>query len=414
MPNTGVMIHARRPPSGGDAAILCGAEPEAVCLAFTDMNAIILDTGNPSNNFTGNINDVPGLTIVTLLDTGDTPDKKWVRNSNNIMVLATPMRTHYNVAGVAQGVLLERVHKNAALWSDDFTDAVWVKTNMSTAKTATGPDGIGSSATTLTANAANATALQSVTESFSSNWITTVFCRRRTGTGDVEFTDDNSTFVTLTGLDTTWRRFNIPTSLVAQTATFGMRLVTSGDEVDVWGWNADANLQGGLTLEQSPVSTTTVEVELGSDDLNIVIANTPVQTMTATGDEYTVFVEYQGIGSRNGPRLCSINDGTVSDQIKLERFGGVLQFQSATSIGSTGTVNDTTVADEDFHKSSCAWAEDDVEMVTDGSVIGTDSTADLLGDDCINIRIGFWHFPIRSISIVPRRKSQAEMITETT
>ncbi|PAQ09742.1 hypothetical protein, partial [Mesorhizobium temperatum] len=83
------------------------------------------------------------------------------------------------------GILTEDQRVNLALWGSDLTNAVWVKTNITAAKTATGITGVANSATTLTATAANGTALQSIT-SASASRITYCWIKRRTGTGTVE------------------------------------------------------------------------------------------------------------------------------------------------------------------------------------------------------------------------------------
>ena len=90
------------------------------------------------------------------------------------------------------GVLIEEQRTNLCLYSDDFTNAAWVKTNLTAAKTATGPDGVTNSASTLTATAANATARQDVT-SASAARITSMFVKRRTGTGAVYLSQGGTT-----------------------------------------------------------------------------------------------------------------------------------------------------------------------------------------------------------------------------
>jgi hypothetical protein len=89
-------------------------------------------------------------------------------------------------------VLVEEARTNLCLYSDDFTNAAWVKSNLTAAKTATGPDGVANSASTLTATAANATARQNIT-SASAARITSMFVKRRTGTGAVTLSQGDVT-----------------------------------------------------------------------------------------------------------------------------------------------------------------------------------------------------------------------------
>ncbi len=61
------------------------------------------------------------------------------------------------------GLLSEEARTCENLWSRDLTNAAWVASNMTTAKNFAGLDRIANSCTTLTAGAANATLLQSIT-----------------------------------------------------------------------------------------------------------------------------------------------------------------------------------------------------------------------------------------------------------
>lgn len=119
-------------------------------------------------------------------------------------------RNHNPTTLAALGVLVEEQRTNLCLYSDDFTNAAWVKSNLTAAKTATGPDGVANSASTLTATAANATARQDIT-SASAARITSMFVKRRTGTGAVTVSQGETTgseLVTNGGFatDTDWTK----------------------------------------------------------------------------------------------------------------------------------------------------------------------------------------------------------------
>lgn len=93
---------------------------------------------------------------------------------------------------VNYGYWPEEARTNSAIYSDDLTNAAWVKTSMTAAKTATGADGVANSATTLTATAANGYARQEIT-SASAQRITSTFVKRRTGTGVVTMAQGETT-----------------------------------------------------------------------------------------------------------------------------------------------------------------------------------------------------------------------------
>jgi hypothetical protein len=138
---------------------------------------------------------------------------------------------HAPGTGERRGLLLEPGRTNAALRAQDFTQAAWVKTNITAARDVIDLRGLANSASRLTATANNATVLQSITAA-SATRITSFYLRRITGTGTVEITQNggtNWTAVTLTG---DWQRFSIPFATITN-PQIGIRIGTSGDVVAV-------------------------------------------------------------------------------------------------------------------------------------------------------------------------------------
>ncbi len=128
---------------------------------------------------------------------------------------------------------------NQALYSQLFSNAAWVKTNITLTASQTDPSA-GTEAFTLTAGAANATMLQSVVLTGTLNRTFSIYLKRKTGTGNISITVDGATYSveTTTG---SWARFD--TTLTASgTVTCGVKIATSGDEV----YAAWAQLEDGL------------------------------------------------------------------------------------------------------------------------------------------------------------------------
>lgn len=105
-------------------------------------------------------------------------------------------------------------------------------------------------ASTLVADAANATYLQAVTAN-AADYTFSVFLRRVTGTGDVQIQAGSGTYVTQT-ITSTWARYTVTQTLAAGSRTAGIRLVTSGDQVEVWG----AQLEQRSSVTAYQVTTT--------------------------------------------------------------------------------------------------------------------------------------------------------------
>ncbi len=161
-----------------------------------------------------------------------------------------PVVSSGTAASTQLGIWQEPARLNVAQWSRDLSQAArWTVASMTCTKTATGMRNDVNGASTCTATGANGTVLQAITyAAFTAN--TSFHIKRRTGTGTVEVTRDNGvTWSAVTGLSTTlWKRVvsaEVPgcaggnciviaamTSGIAN-PTIGIRLVTSGDAVDV-------------------------------------------------------------------------------------------------------------------------------------------------------------------------------------
>lgn len=122
---------------------------------------------------------------------------------------------------------------NLLTYTQEFDNAAWTKSNITvTANSDTGNDGT-TTADTLTAGAANATALRSFTASAVA-YTFSVYLKRKTGTGNIQITVDGTTYSTVT-VTSTLTRFSTTLTPSAGTRTAGIRIVTSGDEVYAWG-----------------------------------------------------------------------------------------------------------------------------------------------------------------------------------
>ena len=88
------------------------------------------------------------------------------------------------------GVFIEDTATNLVLHDRDLSQAAWTKANVTCTKTATGVDGVASSASRCTATGAGGTVLQSLVVGAATR-NTSMYLRRGTGTGAVSVTRDN-------------------------------------------------------------------------------------------------------------------------------------------------------------------------------------------------------------------------------
>jgi hypothetical protein len=130
------------------------------------------------------------------------------------------------------GVTHAKAEENLLIQSQNYSSD-WTVTNLTPITSKTAPD-TSASATEFTASAGNATLTQSVPV-VAGDHTFSVWLRRVTGTGNVDISaHSGGTWVTQT-LTSTWTRFSVTQTLTAGTRTPGVRVVTSGDVIEVWG-----------------------------------------------------------------------------------------------------------------------------------------------------------------------------------
>lgn len=201
--------------------------------------------------------------------TGNVPSGMFTHNGTNEAITTTRASNAYcsksdgtivlvanNVPRIEYyGLRAEPASSNIVTDPRDLTTVNWTKTNT-TATRSTGADGVASSGSTITATGVNGTALQSIILGSSQN-TTSMYIKRRTGTGTVSVTRDNGgTWTDVSGSisSTEWRRVQnkcrsaaamyntrgIPNcievtnlSAVSINPTVGFRLGANGDAIDV-------------------------------------------------------------------------------------------------------------------------------------------------------------------------------------
>jgi hypothetical protein len=264
-------------------------------------------------------------------------------------------------------LLMEAGSTNLCLWSTDLTNAAWVKTTMTTALTATGPFGYVNNATTCTATAANATALQSITNA-SSTKITTVFLKRRTGTGNVDLTQDNGTTWATVGITSSWARYGIAEATVLN-PTIGIRLVTNGDAVDVAFWQCENTAVARAAT--SPYPTFAVTQTRAAD--NYVFLLSAIPTLAAEYSLYMRFAHPTMVGVTQSP--VALTDGTANEQSKFAVSSGTLRLSVidggsslASIVGSAPVANTLFSAAGRFKLNDCAQSQNGGAVTTDTTV----------------------------------------------
>ena len=318
-------------------------------------------------------------------------------------------RLDYPASGGCPALLVEPAATNLALHSRDLTNAAWVKSNVTAAKTALGADAVASGATTLTASAASGTVLQTIT-SASSDRIFSAYVRRRTGTGTVEITQDNGTTWTPITLTTSYQKFTTPTGTITNPIV-GFRISTSGDEIDV-----DFTQQETGTVATSAIPTVASTVTRNAD----VISKTGVSGFIGQ-TEGTIYAE---VDIRNFAAVgvfLAISDGGTN-RIELNRRTDSKIYANRTSTTQSGNTEISSSAlSTGIYKVAFAYASGNSALFVNGVQIGSNATQTFTFGSMGKINIGtnrldsgFFNDRISAAAIYTSRLSNAELAALTT
>lgn len=316
----------------------------------------------------------------------------------------------YDIAELAYGLLVETTATNLALQASDFTDASWTKSNMTTALTSTGPDGVANSASRLTATAGNATALQSIT-SASAARISSVYLKRITGSGNIDITQDNGGTWTTVSITNSWARYSLPLATLANPIV-GIRIVTSGDAVDAALFQHETNPDANIVT--SPIPTFTVPVTRAADKFSKALTAIPFSTT-----EGTVYIKATARAS-TGAGYWNIRK-TVEDFVDsmyLWINSNVFTYNAYDSTGTPQAAIGTDIHTPGTrYQISTAWKVDDYARSIDGAAPRTD-TSGTIPVSMTLFRLGLtWadsqplNGNIKKLVYVPRRVTDSDLPT---
>lgn len=172
-------------------------------------------------------------------------------------------------------------YTNRCLWSQDFSNVVWVSGGGGIAVSANSiaaPDTYSTvTADTLTASGANGTLIQDLGTVTSAAKTGGLWLKRKTGTGNIDLTMDGGSTWTTKSVTTTWTKFSVTQTLANE--DFGIRIVTSGDAV--YAWNAqvetDSVLHADILTQSAAISANNdSSIKLYSNDYSTTTTNQPV------------------------------------------------------------------------------------------------------------------------------------------
>lgn len=277
------------------------------------------------------------------------------------------------------GLLSELPATNLALRSRDFANAAWTAVNITVAQTSNGADGTANGAARLTAGAANGTLLQVVTGSAVAR-VVSFYIKRITGSGAVGICQDGVTFTDISAqLNSTG--FTLVSLAATQlNPSFGIRLSTSGDAVDV----------DFAQLETGPIATSPIVTAGATATRNADVCTMTVQPAVSYGALYA--------------QIRTVNDhATVEAFLELSNVAGTdnvtLRRSSAASLqgrikitGVATNANDGVVSDNAVSKVMISWSPGSIRDLSNGGTVSSGAPGTLtagpnvlfLGCDDIN------------------------------
>lgn len=301
------------------------------------------------------------------------------------VVNANLPRLYYD-AGVPLGIAAEDDRTNEAQYSEDMTNAVWVKSSCQVNATST-TDPYGNASTTIEVEAtgANGTLLQTVTHA-SASWAFSVMLKRVSGSGTVEVTVNGGTaWIDITStLTSDWQsNLYFQHGATVTNPQFGIRIVTSGDIVamccaqleetateqastyipnlaastatrneDINDFGDDtvwSNTAGSVYLEYTPANAAGNPVVDGAGSMMLVnVGGTSLRGMyaqNATGDQVRAF---DGTNAAAGAAFTRTLLTTVRGAIRWS--GSVMQSSEGGAAGTEGSYDgDWNKSAGDFH-----------------------------------------------------------------
>lgn len=162
------------------------------------------------------------------------------------------LRWEWNSTGTAlEGVLIEGAKTNLLNWSEEFATSSgvnnnWTDTNITRTSTNNADPAGGASALQVTASSGNATIISTAAVTGNAERTFSVWMRRHSGSGNIQVTLNNGSTWTTQAITSSWVRYSFTST--SNSHRVGVRIVTSGDQIEVWG----AQLETGKMTSYIP------------------------------------------------------------------------------------------------------------------------------------------------------------------
>ena len=323
-------------------------------------------------------------------------------------------RIEYDAAGNVKGLLIEEARTNLVTYSEDFTNASWLKLSAGTgsapivtANYATSPDG-----------SQNATRLQAsisadeVTDDFSllqfalvaqtGDFTSSIWVKSNTGQSQIlYFRVGTGTEAVVT---TDWTRIDVTETLSSAPAylTLGVRNSQGSQNVDI--------LIYGAQLEEGSFPTSYIPTSGATATRAADIASISVDNFGYNQKAGTVVVDAISSVSNDENRLAVLTESSSNLRVvDLYRLSNALRMYDGTTVMGGGNIT----APYEL-KVAGVYKSGNYALVVDGAVVST--TSNILVNSANTLKIGTNVYSarqlnghIKSIAYYPRRLSNAQL-----
>jgi len=274
--------------------------------------------------------------------------------------------------GACPSLLLEPASTNLRELSEDFSSDVTIRGTITLDGSAISPSGI-SGVDYLTSTGANGLVLDS--SSIVGDGTFSVYLKRKTGVGDVRLSINGGVDYTNVSVTSEWGRFWL--SSTSGLAQLVISLLTSGDEVYIWGWQAEELSYPTSyipTSGQSGGVTRTAETCINAGDAS-----------TFNSTEGVLYVEMANLSDAWAFTKISISDGSESNSVFIgynttsdNVYARV--FAAGTTVASFTWTGTTT----NFNKMAIKWKSNDFALWINGVERETDSIGNVPAFNVLN------------------------------
>jgi hypothetical protein len=306
-----------------------------------------------------------------------------------------------------RGLLVEGQATNLLNWSESFatsggTNNNWADTSI-TRTTGQADPANGTTAIRFTASAGNATVISSAAIGTSAARTFSVWLRRVSGTGNIQYTQDNGTTWTTQAITSTWTRYSFTHTADHRV---GIRIVTSGDAIEMWGAMLETG-SGASSYIPTGASTAT----RNADNCELL----DLTTMGFNASEGTIYHDVGARTNASGRAYTFLPASGGNNQI-FEGSGTAFNvYSSGSFVAQIGSQPVTAL------KIAAAYALNDYAVSVSGGAVTTDTSGALptsltkltIGGSIIN-SAAYMNGCIRVFKYWPTRLPNAQLQSLTT